>query len=56
MKSKITFLLLIAVVILAGCVNKEMNGSTITLLNQEKQEITFPQEKPSLFFFITTYT
>ena len=56
MKFKITFLLLIAVVILAGCGNKEMNGSTITLMNQENQEVMFPQEKPSLFFFITTYT
>jgi hypothetical protein len=27
----------------------------ITLLNHEQQEITFPLEKPTVFFFITTY-
>lgn len=55
MKTKFIFLLLIMAVILAGCGTKEMEGS-MTLLDQNKQEITFPQEKPTLFFFITTYT
>jgi hypothetical protein len=27
----------------------------ITLLNHEQKEVTFPLEKPTVFFFITTY-
>jgi hypothetical protein len=27
----------------------------ITLLNHEQKEVTFPLEKPAVFFFITTY-
>jgi hypothetical protein len=27
----------------------------ITLLSQEQKEVTFPLDKPAVFFFITTY-
>ncbi|MEH7238147.1 hypothetical protein [Bacillus sp. JJ1562] len=55
MKLKLLILLLITAVILTGCGSNEMSKS-MTLLDQNKQEVTFPQEKPVLFFFITTYT
>ncbi len=28
----------------------------ITLLNHEQKEVIFPLEKPTVFFFITTYS
>ncbi|WP_169891132.1 hypothetical protein [Litchfieldia alkalitelluris] len=42
-------------VILTACGQPQLKES-MTLLNQQKEEVTFPQEKPTLFFFITTYT
>jgi hypothetical protein len=55
MKSKIILFMLLSVLILAGCGQTKLEGN-MTLLNQDKDEINFPQEKPTLFFFITTYT
>jgi ABC-type glycerol-3-phosphate transport system substrate-binding protein len=55
MKSKIILFMLLSVLILAGCGQEKLEGN-MKLLNQDKDEITFPQEKPTLFFFITTYT
>lgn len=55
MKLKIFLLLLISVLFLSACGDKKLNDS-ITLLNQDKEEISFPLEKPTLFFFITSYT
>jgi ABC-type glycerol-3-phosphate transport system substrate-binding protein len=55
MKFKMFLLLLLAAIAIAGCGTDKMSEPT-TLLNQDKQEVTFPQEKPTLFFFITTYT
>lgn len=47
--------MLLSVLVLAGCGQTKLEEN-MTLLNQDKNEITFPQEKPTLFFFITTYT
>ncbi len=55
MNFKSLLLLLIFAVILAGCGSTKLD-EPMTLLNQDKQEVTFPQDKPALFFFITTYT
>ncbi|GAM15664.1 hypothetical protein [Mesobacillus selenatarsenatis] len=55
MKSKIVLFMLLSVLVLAGCGQTKLEGN-MTLLNQDNDEITFPQEKPTLFFFITTYT
>ncbi|MGV2942024.1 hypothetical protein AB5I83_20665 [Mesobacillus sp. LC4] len=55
MKAKIILFMLLSVLVLAGCGQTKLEGS-MTLLNQDQKEITFPQEKPTLFFFITTYT
>jgi hypothetical protein len=55
MKLKLFLLLLISVLFLAACGDKKLDKS-ITLLNQNKEEISFPLEKPTLFFFITSYT
>ncbi|WP_181833208.1 hypothetical protein [Bacillus taeanensis] len=55
MKTKLIFLLLSAVLVLAACGDKKVEEQ-MTLLDHEKNEVTFPQEKPTLFFFITTYT
>lgn len=55
MNPKTICLLLIAILILSACGQKTMSDP-ITLLNQDKNEVTFPLEKPTLFFFITTYT
>jgi hypothetical protein len=55
MKLKVTALLLILILLLSACGQKKMEQS-ISLLNQDKKEIIFPLEKPTLFFFITTYT
>jgi PBP1b-binding outer membrane lipoprotein LpoB len=57
MKYKSLLLILITAVIMAGCSSgSDKMSEPMTLLNQDKQEVTFPQEKPALFFFITTYT
>lgn len=54
MKSKIVSFMLLSVFVLAACGQTKLER--MTLLNQENEEITLPQEKPTLFFFITTYT
>ncbi|MRH44615.1 hypothetical protein GH741_18370 [Aquibacillus halophilus] len=55
MNYKSILLILITAVILAGC-SSANTSEPMTLLNQDKEKVTFPQEKPTLFFFITTYT
>ncbi|MFC4321604.1 lipoprotein [Litchfieldia salsa] len=55
MKKKIMLLLVLIVLVLAGCGQKQIEES-ITLLDQNNNEVSFPQDKPTLFFFITTYT
>ncbi|WP_338469500.1 lipoprotein [Niallia sp. XMNu-256] len=48
-------LLLIAILLLAACGQKGL-AEPVTLLNHEEKQVTFPLEKPTLFFFLTTYT
>ncbi|KAB2332310.1 lipoprotein [Cytobacillus depressus] len=55
MKLRIALLSLAAVLILAACGQKGLKES-ITLVNQDNEKVTFPSEKPVLFFFITGYT
>ncbi|WP_202617787.1 hypothetical protein [Bacillus dakarensis] len=55
MKQKLLFLLLISVILLTACGQTKLEEQ-ITLLDQSENEVTFPTEKPALFFFITTYT
>ncbi|MEH7180497.1 lipoprotein [Neobacillus vireti] len=55
MKPRILVLFLLAVLVLSACGQKTLN-EPLTLLNQDQKEVTFPSEKPTVFFFITTYT
>ncbi|WP_449537559.1 hypothetical protein [Ferdinandcohnia sp. Marseille-Q9671] len=55
MKLKLLLLFMISAIVLSGCGSNQIS-EPITLLNQDKVEVSFPQEKPTLFFFITTYT
>ncbi|WP_179107215.1 hypothetical protein [Sediminibacillus massiliensis] len=55
MRLKVTFLVMVVVMILAGCGQSQLD-EPVTLKNQDDQAVTFPMEKPVLFFFITTYT
>ena len=54
MRLKILLVVIMAIFFLAACGSKTIDES-ITLLNHEKNEVAFPQEKPVLLFFITTY-
>lgn len=53
-KSKIALLMLAALFFLTACT--EQVDRAATLVDQEGKEMTFPREKPVLFFSITTYT
>ncbi|MBD8068609.1 hypothetical protein [Bacillus sp. PS06] len=55
MQKKLMLLFVIFVFVLSACGQNQME-ETVTLLDQNKNEVSFPQEKPTLFFFITTYT
>ncbi|MEH7253253.1 hypothetical protein V7111_14090 [Neobacillus niacini] len=55
MKSRIMVLSLIAIFVLSACGQKTL-GEPITLLNNKQEEVTFPLEKPTVFFFLTSYT
>ncbi|WP_338447682.1 hypothetical protein R4Z09_15615 [Niallia oryzisoli] len=55
MKLKFLFIVAAAMLLLAACGPKTIDES-ITLLDHEKNEVTIPQEKPVLLFYITTYT
>ncbi|WP_409304925.1 hypothetical protein [Peribacillus sp. SCS-155] len=55
MKSKSMIMLLLAILMLSAC-GKAQLDDPLTLMDQDKNEVTFPSDKPSLFFFITTYT
>ncbi|GHI00339.1 hypothetical protein AM1BK_38810 [Neobacillus kokaensis] len=54
MRTKIVILSLISFLVLSAFGQKTLT-KPITLLNHEQQEVTFPLEKPTVFFFITTY-
>ncbi|MCM3691298.1 lipoprotein [Neobacillus niacini] len=55
MKFKLMVLVLISILLITACGQKTLN-EPITLHNQDQQKVTFPLEKPTLFFFITSYT
>jgi major membrane immunogen (membrane-anchored lipoprotein) len=55
MKTKLLFIFLATLLLLTACGLKKMDG-TLKLVDQNNKEITFPQDKPAVFFFITTYT
>lgn len=55
MKFKLIVLAIISILLITACGNKTLS-EPITLHNQDKNEVTFPSEKPTLFFFITSYT
>lgn len=55
MKRKLLFIFAALILLLSACGQKNATKE-VTLLNHENNEVTFPQEKPVLFFFITTYT
>ena len=47
--------LILLIFLLAACGQKGLE-EPVTLINHEEKEVTLPQEKPVLFFFLTTYT
>jgi ABC-type glycerol-3-phosphate transport system substrate-binding protein len=55
MKFRLIALFLISTLVLAACGQKALT-EPITLLTQDQKEVSFPQEKPTVFFFITSYT
>lgn len=55
MKSRIMVLFLIAIFVLSACGQKTLS-EPITLLNNKMEEVTFPLEKPTVFFFLTSST
>jgi hypothetical protein len=55
MKLKLFIPFLIALLLLSACGQGQMDES-VTLLNQDKEEVTFPTGEPVVFFFITSYT
>ena len=55
MKWKWLALILLLFLFLAACGQKGLE-EPVTLINHEEKEVTLPQEKPVLFFFLTTYT
>ncbi|MBS4190517.1 hypothetical protein KHA94_09985 [Bacillus sp. FJAT-49705] len=55
MKIKTLIILAVVMLMLSACGPKKIDES-ITLLDHNNNEVTFPQDKPVLFFFITTYT
>lgn len=54
MRPRIIILSLISFLLLSAFGQKALT-KPITLLNHEQKEVTFPLEKPTVFFFITTY-
>lgn len=55
MKPRKIVLFLFFILVLSACGQKTLN-EPITLLTQDQKEVTFPLEKPTVLFFITTYT
>jgi ABC-type Fe3+-hydroxamate transport system substrate-binding protein len=54
MKLKFSFILIIMMLVLSACGSKGLE-EPMTLSNQDGTKVTFPQEKPTVFFFITSY-
>lgn len=55
MNRKYAVLLLLFTLLLSACGASKIE-EPITLQDHAGNEVTFPQEKPVIFFFITTYT
>ncbi|WP_180994296.1 hypothetical protein [Bacillus sp. Marseille-P3661] len=55
MKRKLVLLTVIVLLVLTACGQNKVE-EPMTLLDQNNNEVTFPQDKPTIFFFITTYT
>jgi ABC-type Fe3+-hydroxamate transport system substrate-binding protein len=55
MKPRVFVLFLMAILVLSACGKKTISES-ITLSDQNGNDVTFPQEQPTVFFFMTTYT
>jgi hypothetical protein len=55
MKYRVIVLFVLSILVLSACGQKTLNDP-ITLLTQDREEVTFPLEKPTVFFFITSYT
>lgn len=54
MKKRLLLVLAMMCIIVTACSSQVQES--ITLVNQDNEEVSFPQDKPTLFFFITTYT
>ncbi|WP_200816493.1 hypothetical protein [Salirhabdus sp. Marseille-P4669] len=54
MKKKLTVFSLIITLFLVACGQGDVDK--VVLKNQDNVDVTFPGDKPTLFFFITTYT
>jgi hypothetical protein len=55
MKRKSLALIVIAILLLTACGQNKIEQS-LTLQDQDKNQVTLPSDTPMLFFFITTYT
>lgn len=55
MKLRWLALILLIFLLLTACGQKGLD-EPVTLINHEEKEVTLPQDKPVLFFFLTTYT
>lgn len=55
MKTKYAIILLVFTLLLSACGANKVH-EPITVLDHAGNEVTFPQDKPVIFFFITTYT
>lgn len=55
MKFKLIVLVIISILLITACGQKTLS-EPITLHNQDQKEVSFPLEKPTVFFFITSYT
>ncbi len=54
MKIKLLITAILAVFLLSACGSKGLD-KPLTLLNHNQEEVTFPLQKPTVFFFITSY-
>ena len=55
MKHKTLVFIVMVMMLLTACGQNTIEQS-LTLRDQNENEITFPSDTPTLFFFITTYT
>ncbi|MFE8699920.1 hypothetical protein ACFYKX_04705 [Cytobacillus sp. FJAT-54145] len=53
---RVTLVIAMISLLLVACSQSNLEKEPLTLLDQNSNEVTFPQDKPTIFFFITTYT